>query len=979
MAARQEVLNVHLASLLSKLGFPSKAERKRHYAPDVIISHHYLGVLLGEAEIGGAWDDKATREKLRDRTIERFKQPQFDYIDFIVLIVYPKSFLQQIMAQSEDRIEDELARAEIGFGLAYRQQGTEKYVLRWCQTPIKVTQLPSELEEMTKDVVGLTSEEITKDLIKTIEEAGGTVPSIKEMRPTFLAKAVELGIDPAVFENEDDCIVLTVKTMFTLGGVALLVYELVRMRYPLQLHDMSPLSSSKLLEGLKQLRKINYVEIIDSAIKAWSDLPSNPNLNQLLSALYSQIRKGIDIIRRGGWDVLAFIYQRLLSETYRKAYATFYTKLPAAYLLANLAIESENDKVIDPSCGTGSLLVSAFFVKKREALSPSKIEEMLAKKSELPILDQINKNLLADLYGFDALKTAVSLSSGALTLASLAVPRGRLKLLTAPVGPEKAGSLDLLRNAVIKSDNGGLTLKTKAENKDEKIENLFDVVIMNPPFTRSDRVPALVGDLARDELNQLKLTFGKIKVTNLFVAGLAKPFLVLGGRLCKEDGRIALVLPNSILSRDAWKDIRKGIANSYAIEYIIVSFAPGVPNFSSDTQFREVLLILRKRKKGTARIKTEVVNMLMAVDDLKLHEIDALAYGIKARKTSIVLPGKSQPLVATTKGFSWDRVENLVDNWYRLVAFQNLDLTEHHLNIVEKYCTPLKTFFTLGSVVDHTNGFEVFKNIPSGEYYAAVWGSGKKTGITTLRASPQHFITVTDKSDVKCKLWEKKYASNLMILRRGQLDTQYALMFELDGKAVSNVWWPLQASKRVNEQYLKAVIVFVNSTLGIVHMLGERLETRGLWVEFKKGQLIKLPIPDFRKIDQGQLREIFQKGHLDDFFATPLPSVRDYIKAMANIEASSMNYRKTIEEALNDPLLKPRAALDKISFKLLHLLGCETVPERIYQLVSNEIDSLRQIMEAAPGESQVVRDRGAAAIRGINDKYQRKLGDYSDT
>jgi hypothetical protein len=162
-------------------------------------------------------------------------------------------------------------------------------------------------------------------------------------------------------------------------------------------------------------------------------------------------------------------------------------------------------------------------------------------------------------------------------------------------------------------------------------------------------------------------------------------------------------------------------------------------------------------------------------------------------------------------------------------------------------------------------------------------------------------------------------------------------------------------------------------------MLGERLETRGLWVEFKKGQLIKLPIPDFRKIDQGQLREIFQKGHLDDFFATPLPSVRDYIKAMANIEASSMNYRKTIEEALNDPLLKPRAALDKISFKLLHLLGCETVPERIYQLVSNEIDSLRQIMEAAPGESQVVRDRGAAAIRGINDKYQRKLGDYSDT
>jgi hypothetical protein len=199
MAARQEVLNVHLASILSKLGFPTQAERKRHYAPDIIISHHYLGVLLGEAEIGSAWDDRTAREKLRDRTAERFRQPQFDYIDFVVLMVYPKKFIQQISTQSEDRVEEELARAEIGFGLAYRRDGADSCALRWCQAPINVTQVPSELEEMAKDIVGLTSEEVTKDLIETIEEAGRTVPSIKEMRKALLAKAVELDIDPAGF------------------------------------------------------------------------------------------------------------------------------------------------------------------------------------------------------------------------------------------------------------------------------------------------------------------------------------------------------------------------------------------------------------------------------------------------------------------------------------------------------------------------------------------------------------------------------------------------------------------------------------------------------------------------------------------------------------------------------------------------------------------------------------------------------------
>lgn len=130
MAARQEVLNVHLASILSKLGFPTQAERKQHYAPDVIISHHYLGVLLGEAEIGNTWDDKLARDKLRERTSERFTQPQFDYIDFIVLIVYSRKFLQQILAQSEDDVEDALARAEVGFGLAFRLSGSNKYELR---------------------------------------------------------------------------------------------------------------------------------------------------------------------------------------------------------------------------------------------------------------------------------------------------------------------------------------------------------------------------------------------------------------------------------------------------------------------------------------------------------------------------------------------------------------------------------------------------------------------------------------------------------------------------------------------------------------------------------------------------------------------------------------------------------------------------------------------------------------------------------
>ena len=977
MAARQEVLNVHLASLLSKLGYPTQAERRRKYTPDIIISHHYLGILLGEAEIGRSWDARTAREKLKKRISERFNQPQFSYVDFLVLIVYPRKLIQQIEAKTEDKVEKELAEAKIGFGLAYRRYPTEAtFELRWFHAPISVTQLPSILEEMTKDVVGLTSEEITEDLIETIEEAGRMLPSIKAMRRAFLEKSLDLDIEPEIFENKDDCANLTVKTVFTLGGVALLIYELARVRNPSELHDLSPLNVTKFVQGLKRVRQINYVEIIDFAVKAWSDLPSDPQLNQLLKSMYEQVKKGIDVVRRGGWDVLAFIYQRLLSETYRKAYATFYTKLPAAYLLANLAVETEKDKIIDPACGTGSLLVSGFIVKKRDALRPARIEDLLVKKLRGPILDHVNKNLLHDIYGLDALETAVSLSSGALTLASLAVPRDRLKLFDAPVGLENSGSLDLLRMSIIKSNHHGITLKTKTKSQYEKLENHFDVVIMNPPFTRSDRIPTLIGDRAREDLMKQNLKFGGTKTTNLFAAGLAKPFLVLADRLCKSKGRLAMVLPNSVLSRDAWADIRKGIANSYTIEYVVISFARGVPNFSSDTQFREILLVLRKRQREKSKAKTKILNLFTPIDELKMHEIDALTYGVKAGRRAIVLAGKSPEIIATTREFDWEFIRSLEDNWYRLVAFKNLDLTEHHLNVIKNHCVPLSTYFTPGSVVDHTSGLDVLDHVPESEYFDAVWGSGEKSGILTLRGTPHHFLVITNRSEIRCRLWGNEYASNLMILRRGQLDTQHTLMFQLDRSAVSNVWWPLHPVKHPKREYTTALLAFMNSTLGTIHMLGERLETRGLWVEYKKGQLTDLPIPAFEKLSLGKLRRIFPEKDISYITTARLPKIRDYIHTMSKLEAKLGNHNAVIREASKNPLTKPRVMLDKFAIELLNSLGCETIPKNLYQLVYDEIEVLGRIMESRRAR-RGVRDKGAEAIKRAGDKSQKKLVEWS--
>lgn len=60
-----------------------------------------------------------------------------------------------------------------------------------------------------------------------------------------------------------------------------------------------------------------------------------------------------------------------------------------------------------------------------------------------------------------------------------------------------------------------------------------------------------------------------------------------------------------------------------------------------------------------------------------------------------------------------------------------------------------------------------------------------------------------------------------------------------------------------------------------------------MWMEFKKGHLTKLPIPDFQKIETSKLNQIFTENRLDDVFSASLHSVRDYITAMAELEKNT--------------------------------------------------------------------------------------------
>jgi hypothetical protein len=143
----------------------------------------------------------------------------------------------------------------------------------------------------------------------------------------------------------------------------------------------------------------------------------------------------------------------------------------------------------------------------------------------------------------------------------------------------------------------------------------FDVVIMNPPFTRATGQegrklgvpnPMFAAFSSTEEEQRLmgratsQLTKGTSAHGN---AGEASIFLVLADRKLKPDGTLALVMPLSLLCGDAWEKSRRLLAKGFN-DLVLVSIAAAddaALSFSADTGMGECLVVGRKDDKGSKR------------------------------------------------------------------------------------------------------------------------------------------------------------------------------------------------------------------------------------------------------------------------------------------------------------------------------------------------------------------------------------------
>ena len=378
---------------------------------------------------------------------------------------------------------------------------------------------------------------------------------------------------------------------------------------------------SKISAAWDDILQINYWAIFAIARDIVNQLPAYD-----AAQILDRLRDTAQSINAGGaifaHDLTGRIFQRLIAD--RKYLATFYTRPESAALLARLAVAKLNGidwadanaigrlRVADFTCGTGALL--------------SAVYEQFAGRHERAGGDPtaLHKAMMEDvLYGCDVMPSAIHISGATLSGIQPGLGFDLSRLYAMPYGRQadgsiQIGSLELLQSSSVMTlfnmndparRTGSRGEETASQVPVEFPEESFDLVIMNPPFTRSTNH----GGAHHDVVNPAFAAFGapaadqtrmsdrlnRFGANNCYHgnAGLASAFAAVANRKLKQGGVFAFVLPLVAAAGQSWDKFRRMLAAEYTDISVISIAAANFDSisFSADTGLGECLIIARKR------------------------------------------------------------------------------------------------------------------------------------------------------------------------------------------------------------------------------------------------------------------------------------------------------------------------------------------------------------------------------------------------
>lgn len=352
---------------------------------------------------------------------------------------------------------------------------------------------------------------------------------------------------------------------------------------------------------------LDYRPVFESGCRAVSTPADSENWRKCLRLVTQEAQDAAASAAAAGHDLLGRIFHRLLDTA--RYDGSYYTATSSAVLLAGLAIgpaevpdDIANFSVIDPACGTGTLLMAV--AERLRELRPSG-------------LDLDAATLIEDaIWGLDVNVTACHMAATTLGLLSPSTAFTRMNIHLMPFGqvgrvqasrrklsrPDvRVGSLELLdepRAAAARQRLSG-AIWSPGEHFDTQttIEipaNSFDIVIMNPPFTRDslrhDQFELAVEEAMKDREKRL------MSSRHGHGSSSGTMFMDLGEHLTqlRDGATLAVVLPSATAAAPSARRVREMLGQWFHIEWVVHSHDPSRQHFSENTNISEMLVVARR-------------------------------------------------------------------------------------------------------------------------------------------------------------------------------------------------------------------------------------------------------------------------------------------------------------------------------------------------------------------------------------------------
>jgi DNA-binding ferritin-like protein (Dps family) len=724
----------------------------------------------------------------------------------------------------------------------------------------------------------------------------------------------------------------------------LLFYHVLSRRMPDKFPEIDAESIKKpadLANYFKNVLNVNYRTVFSYDVAS-----------KILSGFTDQIKAIISVIKglspeKVGGDLLGTIFHDLVPFQVRKSVAAFYTNVLAAELLAWLSIDEHDDKVADLAVGSGGLLVAAYR-RKHHLL-----------ESERNFTEADHRRFVEnELLGIDVMPFAANVAACHLALQSPEYFTNRVNIAiwdSTELEPGRNIPSIASLKLVLKGQAGlemyiepkakakGVVSLTSELPKEISLEK-YDVIIMNPPFTRQERIP-------EDYKNVL---FGRFKDYKSFLhgqMGYFGYFVFLADKFLEDNGRMALVLPATALHVRSVEGIRKLWSEKYHVEYIITTWHRLA--FSESVVFREILLVAKKTKPSIKAVTK--VCVLKKLPD-KMSKAREVADRIKALKQDY------EDDEIAIKVYPYSKFTADTTDWHRFISISNLKLVEilenalssekliplsqiseaersdlEHFKFKDFHGFILNDAKRLQRKTDHWFLEKIKINSITIRHKKLIHTIEIPTDCLTKalrRFSNINTIDVTDNSDYLIQKWfdkiremarytlsqkelnalkpevinswkdkfERKKA-HLLLARRPYLSSPGTCLIAFYSKKPT-VGIDLWSMRNISEDNAKILALWLNSSINILQLLYMGVACEGPWMKLHDYMLDRLLVPNPKKLTKKEKAELLKT--FEEIKDTPFTSITKQLKngdtnrkTIDKTWLSILGYKGNQEEFLN--------------------------------------------------------------------------------